>query len=100
MLIVACELDARQKRKYLPFRKLRPPKKNSGFQFFPIPYRPVYVACSYFWPGIGQLESKTLGVRYELRHDEAILRNTEWSILEIAFKRNRVPSEVCSIHGN
>jgi hypothetical protein len=26
-----CELDARQKRKLLPFRKLQPPKKIKGF---------------------------------------------------------------------
>jgi hypothetical protein len=26
-----CELDARHKRKYLPFRKLQPPRKINGF---------------------------------------------------------------------
>jgi hypothetical protein len=26
-----CELGSRQKRKYLPFRKLQPPKKINGF---------------------------------------------------------------------
>src|SRR5712692_1932761 len=39
-----CELDYRQKRKLLPFRKLQPPKENRGFlhsfPFLPIPHTP------------------------------------------------------------
>ncbi len=51
-----CELDTRQKRKLLPFRKLQPPRDLKGFRFFPIRYHRVPVACSYFCPRTGHLE--------------------------------------------
>jgi hypothetical protein len=49
-----CELDDRHKRKYLPFKKLQPPKNIKGFAVLshslPAPYRAVLRILSTNWP--------------------------------------------------
>ncbi len=53
-----CELDARQKRKYLPFQKLQPPRDLKGFpalsHSIPSGIRCVQLFLATYWPvGIG-----------------------------------------------
>ena len=49
-----CELGYRQKRKYLPFRKLQPPKKIKGFDIpshsLPSRIRHVLLFLATYWP--------------------------------------------------
>jgi hypothetical protein len=51
-----CELDDRQKRKYLPFRKLQPQKKIKGFgvlsHSLSPPHRHVLQILSTNWPQV------------------------------------------------
>ena len=51
-----CELDDRQKCKYLPFQKLQPPRKIKGFAVLshslPAPHRAVLPILSTNWPQI------------------------------------------------
>jgi hypothetical protein len=55
------ESPYRQKRKYLPFRKLQPPGIFEAFTFLPIRSGPLFVQCCSFWTQIGHI--KKIAVR-------------------------------------
>jgi len=41
------------KPKYLPFRKLQPPRISAHFTFFTVGYSRMFVLCCSFWTQIG-----------------------------------------------
>jgi hypothetical protein len=47
------ESPSRQKSKYLPFRKLQPPRILAHFAFFTVGHSRVSVLCCFFWTQIG-----------------------------------------------
>jgi hypothetical protein len=103
-----CELDDRQKRKYLPFQKLQPPKNNQGFavlsHFLPSRTRSVRLFLSTYWPlGISRLRGvfehlkSASRARLSLCHSfwSQKRENESYGVLRYTSQREqRVPSQL------